>query len=96
MRPDTFADYFENVQWARNNEIDQQRQETPDIEPIYDIEAEVKQDSFTKAELDETISRLKNNKTPGPNGATLELIEWRSQGENIGTIKQVLGTRRTI
>ena len=27
MRPDTFAYYFEKVQWARNHEIDQQRQE---------------------------------------------------------------------
>ena len=27
MRPDTFADYFEKVQWARNHEIDQQKQE---------------------------------------------------------------------
>ena len=34
MRPDTFADYFEKVQWARNEQIDQQRQEAPDSEPI--------------------------------------------------------------
>ena len=32
MRPDTFADYFEKVQWARNHEIDQQQQE--DLAPI--------------------------------------------------------------
>ena len=75
MRPDTFADYFEKVQWARNNDIDQQRQEAPDVEPIYDTEAEVKQDSFTKEELNEAISILKNNKTPGPNGVTSELIK---------------------
>ena len=42
---------------------------------IYDTEAEVKQDSFTKEELNEAISRLKNNKTPGPNGVTSELIK---------------------
>ena len=36
MRPDTFADYFEKVQWARNEQIDKQRQEAPDPEPIYD------------------------------------------------------------
>ena len=75
MRPDTFADYFGKVQWARNNDIDQQRQEAPDLEPIYDTGAEVKQDSFTKEELNEAISRLKNNKTPGPNGVTSELIK---------------------
>ena len=75
MRPDTFAYYFEKVQWARNNDIDQQRQETPDLEPIYDTEADVKQDSFTKEELNEAIRRLKNNKTPGPNGVTSELIK---------------------
>ena len=75
MRPDTFADYFEKVQWARNEQIDQQRQEAPDPEPIYDTEAEVKQYSFTKEELNETISILKSNKTPGPNGVTSELIK---------------------
>ena len=75
MRPDTFADYFEKVQWARNNEIDQQRQEAPDIEAISDTEAEVKQGSFTKEELDEASSRLKNSKTPGPNGVTAELVK---------------------
>ena len=74
MRPDTFADYLGKVQWARNNDIDQQRQEAPDVEPICETDAEVKQDSFTKEELNEAISRLKNNKTPGPNGVTSELI----------------------
>ena len=47
MRPDTFADYFGKVQRARNNDIDQQRQEAPDVELIYETEADVKQDSFT-------------------------------------------------
>ena len=82
MGPDTFADYLEKVQWARNNDIDQQRQEAPDLEPICGTEAEVKQDSFTKGELNEAIpngvtsvSRLKNNKTPGPNGVTSGLIK---------------------
>ena len=75
MRPDTFADYFEKVQWARNNDIDQRRQEAPDVEPTYGTEAEVKQDSFTKEGLNEAISRLKNNKTPGPNGVTSELVK---------------------
>ena len=40
MRPDTFADYFERVQWARNHEIGQQQQGDP--APIYDTEAEGK------------------------------------------------------
>ena len=31
MRLDAFADYFEKVQWARNNDIDQQRHEAPDV-----------------------------------------------------------------
>ena len=62
MEPDTFADYFEQLQWARNHEIDQQRQEDPDVAPIYETEANVKQDSLTKEELYKTISRLNNNK----------------------------------
>ena len=47
MRPDTFSNYFEKMQWDRNHEIDQQRQEDPDLAPIYDTEANVKQDSLT-------------------------------------------------
>ena len=84
MRPDTFADSIEKTKWARNDDIDQRRQEAPDLESIYDTEAEVKQDPFTKEELNEAISRLKNKKTPGPNGATSELIELRmkNQGNN--------------
>ena len=34
----------------------------------------MKQDSFTKEELDGAVSRLKNNRAPGPNGVTSELI----------------------
>ena len=79
MRPDTCADYLEKVQWTRNDYIDQQRQEAPDLELIYDTETEVKQDSFTKEELNEAISRLKSNKTPGPNGVTSEVIKLLSE-----------------
>ena len=43
--------------------------------PVYETEAEVKQDPFTREELDRAISRLKNNKTPGPNRVTSELIK---------------------
>ena len=73
MRPDTFADYFERMVWVRNNEIDQQQQEYP--ASIYDIEAEVKQYHFTKEELDRAITRLRSNKTPGPNRVTSEPIK---------------------
>ena len=90
MRPDTFADYFEKVQWARN-EIDQQRRETPDAEPIYDAGADVKQEPFTKEELNEAISRLKNNKTPGPNKVTSELIKLLS-GEAREKPRELLNT----
>ena len=89
MRSDTFADYFEKVQWARNEQIDQQRQETPDTEPIYDTEAEVKQELFTKEELNEAISRLRNNKTPGPNRVTSELIKLLS-GEAREKLRELL------
>ena len=66
MRPNTFAYFFERVPWDRSSDINQQRQEAPDVAPIYETEADVKQDPFTKEELDGAISRLKNNKTPGP------------------------------
>ena len=42
---------------------------------MYDTEAEVKQDFFTKEELNEAISIFNNNKTPGPNGVTSEQIK---------------------
>ena len=40
-----------------------------------ETEADVKQDFSTKEELDKAINILKNNKTPGPNGVTSELIK---------------------
>ena len=89
MRPDTFADYFEKVQWARGEQIDQQRQETPDTEPIYDTEADVKQEPFTKEELNDAISRLTNNKTPGPNKVTSELMKLLS-GEAREKLRELL------
>ena len=79
MRPDTFADYFEKVQWAPNEDLDLEfevdRQLFETVRPIYDTEAEVKQDSFTRNELDVAIGKMKNNKTPGPNRVTSELIK---------------------
>ena len=72
MGPDTFAYYFEKVQCARNHEIDQQQQEN--LAPIYDTEADVTQYHFTKEELDKAITRLTNDKAPGPNRVTSELI----------------------
>ena len=77
------------ISWARNNDIDQQRQEAPYLEPIYDTEAEVRQDAFTKEELNEAISRLNNNKTPGPNEVTSELIQLLSE-EARGKLLEVL------
>ena len=65
MGPETCANYFENVQWAQNLEIDQQEHEEP--VPMYDTEAEVNQSQFTREELDKAIATSKNNKTPGPN-----------------------------
>lgn len=70
MRPDTFAYYFEKVQLAGNREIDQQRREDPDVVPICDAEANVKQDSYTKKELDKAIIRLMNNRILGPSRVT--------------------------
>ena len=58
MRPNTLAYYFERVQWARNHEIYQQRQKDPDVAPIYDTEANVKHNSFTKEELDKATTRF--------------------------------------
>ena len=57
------------------DELDQQQLHGINRAPIYEIEAEVKQDPFTREELDKAISRLKNNKTPGPNRVTSELIK---------------------
>ena len=84
MRPDTFAYYFEKVQWAPNADLDLEFEVDQQLfEPerqIYDTEAEVKQDSFTRNELDVAIGKMKNNKAPGPNRVTSELIKLLGGG----------------
>ena len=79
MRPDTFADYFEKVQWARNEQIDHQRQEAPDSEPIYDTEAEVKQD-LHKGRIQRSSKQTEEQQDTGPNGVTSELIKLLDEG----------------
>ena len=87
MRPDTFAYYFEKVQWAPNEDLDLEPEVDQQLfepeRPIYDTEAEVKQDSFTRNELDVAIGNMKNNKAPGPNRVISELIKllgWEGTG----------------
>ena len=70
---------MKKVQWAPNEdldlelEVDQQMFEPEG--PIHDTEAEVKQYLFTREELDVAIGKMKNNRAPGPNRVTPELIQ---------------------
>ena len=88
MRPDTFADYFKQIQWAPNEDLDLElevdRQLFEPEEPIHDTQAEVRQDSFTREELDVAIGKLKNNRGPGPNRVTPELIKLLGDEERTG------------
>ena len=36
----------------------------------------MKNDVFTKQEMDEVIDAQKNNKTPGPDGRRAEVVKW--------------------
>ena len=74
LRADTFAEYYEEVHWARNN-----NENDPDLEvkqePIHPTCNDINTDRITIEELDLAIKQLKRNKAPGPDGTTSELYK---------------------
>eukprot|EP00972_Heterocapsa_arctica_P114843 16444653-Heterocapsa_arctica.AAC.1 len=66
QRPDTFAEYYEKVQWHNNRA-------TPPEEGIkttllFYTPADIDTGDITMLELDDVLRNFKNNKAPGPSG----------------------------
>ena len=74
LRADTFAKYYEEVHWAKNN-----NDNDPDLEvkqePIYPTCNDINTDQITSEELVLAIKHLRRNKAPGPDGTTSELYK---------------------
>ena len=74
LRAETFAKYYEEVHWAKNNNDNK-----PDLEvkqePIYPTCHDINTDQITSEELDLSVKLLKRNKAPGPDGTTSELYK---------------------
>eukprot|EP00972_Heterocapsa_arctica_P090495 13352344-Heterocapsa_arctica.AAC.1 len=73
QRPDTFADYYEKVQWSnsRNVPITQGINTTP----LFPTMANVNTLPIYIEELEDVIRKFKNNKAPGPSGVPIEAIK---------------------
>ena len=73
-RPEILADYYENKQWAIDNTRDR---ETPisRVPPWMDL-PKIRDTEFTLAELMFIIKKLKNNKSPGPDGIPTEFFKY--------------------
>ena len=71
-RPNILADHFEKKQWAINNDRDRETY----MHKIFEQEASVKTDRITIEEVIRTIKKLKNNKSPGPDGIPIEFYKF--------------------
>jgi len=75
---ETQADYFEKVQW-KPNETEEYEHIVIDTQPIFEEADSMNTGYITMEELNFAISRLKNNKAPGPDGLPSELFKWLNE-----------------
>ena len=72
-RPYTLADYFEQAQWK--NERQEPKLQGIKTTPFFDEPAFVDTEEVSEEEIREIIKSLKNNKAPGPDRVTSEIIK---------------------
>ena len=77
-RAATQADYYEKVQW-KPNESDEYKNIVMNAQPIFEEADSMNTSHITMEELNFAISRLKNNKAPGPDGLPSELFKWLNE-----------------
>ena len=77
-RAEAQADYFEQVQW-KSNETEEYKHIVINTQPIFDESDCMNTGSVTMEEMNFAISRLKNNKAPGPDGLPSELFKWPNE-----------------
>ena len=72
-RPEILADYYENQQWAIDDSRDKETPKTRvprHLDPPF-----IKTSEFSIDELNIIIKKLKNNKSPGPEGIPTEFFK---------------------
>eukprot|EP00972_Heterocapsa_arctica_P086940 12815228-Heterocapsa_arctica.AAC.1 len=73
LRPDTFAEYDEKVQW--HNKRDTPPEEGLKTTPLFDTPVDINTGDITMLELDDAVRNFNNNKAPGPSGVPIEAIK---------------------
>ena len=73
-RPEIIADYYENEQWAINENRDKETPKTR-VPPHLDL-PNINESEFSIEELDIIIRKLKNKKSPGPDGKPTEFFKF--------------------
>ena len=75
LRAETLAEYLEQAQWKING-TEEYKQISIDNEPIFEEFPDMNIGHITIEKLNHAIHRLKNKKTPGPDGLPSELYKW--------------------
>ena len=75
LRPDTFADFYEEVHWAHNDNDNDPGLEVKQ-EPVHPTCNDINTDEIAVEDLEHAIKQLKRNKAPGPDGTTGEFYKW--------------------
>ena len=88
LRAEALAEYFEQVQW-KVNETEEHKQIEIDKEPIFEDCAEMNTENITPKGLNHAIHRLKNKKTPGPDGVPSELYKWLNEDNRKTLLKHL-------
>ena len=71
-RPEVLADYYDHKQWAKptNTPINKSTIK------IFNYTSNVNTNEITRDELYNILKRMKNAKTPGPDGIPIEFFKW--------------------
>ena len=71
-RAETLAEYFRTKQW----DIDNSKEKKLGRPMIFNNTSPINEDFITVEELRITLKKLKNNKSPGPDGLPAEFYKW--------------------
>jgi len=84
------AEYLENVQWKKIETTPPTKSFKQDKSNFYvDESVDIKDEKFHIKELDIVLSKMKRNKTPGPDNVTAEIVMWLDQDNREKLLEEI-------